>query len=109
VQCSKDYSNFTRRVSTVNIHGNLVSAAFHVSAITADPIVRQDFVVPWDGDVLLGFPAVPDDFSAWGARNNCTGSPVQTFKKGAYSDLKYESCADDTVVQLVKHELGGHE
>jgi len=89
-KCNQDYQSSPRNMSVLNIHGN------------ADP------VVPWDGDPLLGYPAIPDDFSNWAQRNKCTGPPVQTFKKGPYSNQVYQNCSGNAQVELVKHDLGGH-
>jgi poly(3-hydroxybutyrate) depolymerase len=89
--CSRAYSNFTQRVSTVNIHGDF------------------DFVVPWTGDAILGFPDVPTNFADWSVRNNCQGSAVTTFSKGAYTESTYQHCVNGTTVRVVKHSGGGHE
>jgi len=89
--CSSAYSNFTERVSTSNIHGDF------------------DFLVPWTGDIFLGFPDVPTNFADWSARNACKGDPVVTFSKGAYTENTYENCVNGTTIRLVKHEGGGHE
>jgi len=89
--CSTAYSNFTQRVSTSNVHGDL------------------DFVVPWTGDALLGFPDVPTNFADWATRNGCSGQPVQTFSKGAYTESTYQNCVDGTTVRVVHHYGGGHE
>jgi poly(3-hydroxybutyrate) depolymerase len=89
--CDTDYLNFTQRVSTVNIHGDL------------------DFVVPWTGDLFLGFPDIPTNFKAWAARNLCTGSPVVTFQKAQYTESTYQSCVHNTTIRVVKNEGGGHE
>jgi len=89
--CSTAYSKFTQRVSTANVHGDL------------------DFVVPWTGDALLGFPDVPTNFADWATRNQCQGDPVQTFSKGAYTESTYQNCTDGTTVRVVHHYGGGHE
>jgi len=68
-----------------------------------------DFVVPWTGDFLLGFPDVPTNFARWGQRNKCTGSPVNTFNSGPYSNQVYQTCSASATVELVKHEGGLHE
>jgi len=89
--CSNHYSNFTQRVSTSNVHGDL------------------DFVVPWTGDALLGFPDVPTNFADWATRNQCQGDPVTTFSKGAYTESTYQDCVGGTTVRVVHHYGGGHE
>jgi len=88
--CDQNYTNATGRVSELNIHGTL------------------DIVVPWDGDPLLGFPPIPEDFTRWSKRNKCTGTPVQTFHNGTFSNQVYQTCASSTQVELVKHAGGVH-
>jgi poly(3-hydroxybutyrate) depolymerase len=89
--CSTSYASRSQRVSTVNIHGDL------------------DFVVPWTGDALLGFPDIPTNFQDWAVRNQCKGNPVVTFQKAQYTESTYLDCAGKTTVRLVKNEGGGHE
>lgn len=89
--CDAAYKAGGSRVSTVNVHGTL------------------DFVVPFTGDALLGFPPIPEDFKRWAARGNCTGAPAATFKRGAYSGQAYTGCDDGTEVHLVTNAGGGHE
>jgi len=89
--CNTAYGKFTQRVSTANIHGDL------------------DFVVPWTGDAILGFPDVPTNFADWATRNGCQGNPVQTFSKGAYTESTYQNCVNKTTVRVVHHYGGGHE
>jgi len=89
--CDNAYANFTQKISTSNIHGDL------------------DFLVPWTGDMILGFPDVPTNFADWSKRNLCSGSPVTTFSKGAYTESTYQSCEDGTTVRLVHHAGGGHQ
>jgi len=91
VKCTTDYQQFNKSVSTVNIHGTL------------------DFVVPWTGDAVLGFPPIPDNFAAWGTRNNCQGDPVTTFTKGTFQNYRYENCSRNTIVEVVINYGGGHE
>jgi len=69
-----------------------------------------DPVVPWTGDAILGFPDVPDDFARWAARNKCTGSPVQTFSAGTFTNQVYQTCANPgQTIELVKNHGGVHE
>ena len=90
--CDKAYAAFPGSpVSTVNIHGTL------------------DFVVPYTGDALLGFPPIPEDFSRWAKRNGCNGTAAQTFKRGPYTGQSYEVCDGGTQVALVTNAGGGHE
>jgi poly(3-hydroxybutyrate) depolymerase len=90
VTCTTDYAKFNKPVSTLNIHGTL------------------DFVVPWTGDELLGFPPIPDDFAAWGKNNHCQGDPVTTWQAGSYSNQRYQTCDKGSVVEVVIHSGGGH-
>jgi len=89
--CDKDYAAVGKFASLLHIHGNF------------------DFVVPWTGDMLLGFPDVPTDYADWGTRNQCVGQPVNTFNNGPYSNQVYQNCASNTTMELVKHDGGGHE
>jgi len=89
--CDKAYAGQNSIASLLHVHGNL------------------DFVVPWDGDVVLGFPDVPTNFARWAQRNQCAGSPVNTFNSGPYSNQVYQSCGNHTTVELVKKDGGLHE
>jgi len=89
--CDTNYAATGKYASLLHIHGNF------------------DFVVPWTGDELLGFPDVPTDFADWAKRNQCNGAPVNTFNSGPYSNQVYQNCALKTTMELVKHDGGGHE
>jgi len=91
VECTADYAKYNNRVSQLNIHGTL------------DPLV------PWTGDAFLGFPPIPTDFDDWANRNDCAGTPVQTFNKGDFSNQRYTNCSQGAIVELVKNIGGGHE
>jgi len=93
-QCDKDFQAGSP-TSILHVHGNL------------------DFVVPWDGDVVLGFPSVPDNMAAWVARNHCPNPPVQTFNISTFSNQIWSGCQTGisgslVQVELVKNEGGGH-
>jgi poly(3-hydroxybutyrate) depolymerase len=88
--CSAAVAKFSQRASTINIHGNF------------------DFTVPWNGDHLLGFPNMPDNFAYWGNRTECTDTPVQTYNKGVYTNQVYQSCMDGAQIELMKVDGGGH-
>jgi len=90
-KCTSDYATFNKYVSTVNIHGNL------------------DLLVPWTGDAILGFPDIPTNFAQWGFRNGCEGKPIQTFQVGSFSNQRYVSCNDSSIVEVVLNNGGGHE
>jgi len=89
--CDAAFQTFNKNVPMTHIHGNL------------------DFVVPWTGDELLGFPPVPTDFADWATRQNCQGAPVNTFTSGPYSNQRYENCGSGVTLDLVLHQDGGHE
>jgi len=88
--CSTEVAKVGTRASTINIHGNL------------------DFTVPWDGDVFLGFPDIPTNFAYWANRTECSGSWVQTYNKGVYTNQVYQACKDNTQIELMKVDGGGH-
>jgi poly(3-hydroxybutyrate) depolymerase len=88
--CSTDYAKFNKPISTVNIHGTF------------------DFVVPWTGDELLGFPPVPDDFAAWAKNNHCKGNPVTTFTNGSFTNQQYQKCDAGSIIEVVINNGGGH-
>jgi poly(3-hydroxybutyrate) depolymerase len=67
-----------------------------------------DLIVPWTGSVPLGFPDVPSNFKEWSVRHSCTGEPVQTFKKGTFSNQVYQNCRGGITLELVKDEGGSH-
>jgi poly(3-hydroxybutyrate) depolymerase len=68
-----------------------------------------DLVVPWAGDVLLGFPSVDDNMGAWRARNKCTGNGVNTFNFSTFSNQLWSDCGDGgATVELVTNTGGGH-
>lgn len=90
-KCDQYYQPFYKAIPTVNIHGTI------------------DFLVPWTGDAILGFPPIPDNFAYWAKRNGCKGNPVQTFSKGTFSNQIYQTCNNGSVVELVKNDGGGHE
>jgi len=67
-----------------------------------------DIIVPWTGDALLGFPDVPTNFKEWSDRQGCTGSTVQTYNKGAFSNQVYQTCRSGITLELMKHQGGPH-
>ncbi len=69
---------------------------------TADPLV------PYDGSSTLGFISVPDSFAAWGARDSCTGDPVETYRNGDSHCSTYQQCAGGAEVTLCTVDGGGH-
>jgi len=90
-KCNTTYLTGPRSMSVLNVHGT------------------ADLVVPWNGDIFLGYPSIPYDFRNWAERNKCRGAPVQTFNKGPYSNEVYQNCTGNSQIELVKNEGGGHE
>jgi polyhydroxybutyrate depolymerase len=69
---------------------------------TADPLV------PYTGSTSLGFISVPDSFAAWGARDGCTGDPVETFRNGDSHCATYQQCGAGADVTPCTVDNGGH-
>jgi poly(3-hydroxybutyrate) depolymerase len=94
-RCSANITVSTKRPSVLLIHGDF------------------DFVVPWTGDFLLGFPTVPDNAAGWTQRNGCTGNATQTLNIPDYTNQVWGSCngwsQKPGSVELVRHHGGGHE
>lgn len=89
--CDAAYANSSARVSTMNVHGTL------------------DFVVPFTGDALLGFPPIPDDMDAWARRNGCKPNATVTFQRGPFTGYEWPGCDDNSTVSLVVNKGGTHE
>eukprot|EP00759_Apiculatamorpha_spiralis_P015163 PhF_6_TR21890/c0_g1_i1/m.31086/K03932/lpqC; polyhydroxybutyrate depolymerase len=88
--CDTAYAKANRNTGVLNVHGNL------------------DFLVPWTGDALLGFPDIPTDMADWAKREGCTTGPTQTFSRGAFSNQVWTGCKGGKIVELVKNNGGGH-
>jgi polyhydroxybutyrate depolymerase len=69
---------------------------------TADPLV------PYTGSSSLGFPAIPDTFAGWAARDNCVGDPVTTYQHGDATCSTYDDCDGGADVTLCTIDGGGH-
>ncbi|MGE5181380.1 MAG: alpha/beta hydrolase family esterase [Acidobacteriota bacterium] len=82
--------NPSRPMPVIHFHG------------TADPLV------PYTGSTSLGFISVADSFAAWGARDGCTGDPVETFRNGDSHCATYQQCAGGAEVTLCTVDNGGH-
>jgi len=89
--CDQAYAAVNHSVPLLHIHGD------------------ADFVVPWTGDALLGFPPTPTDFARWGQRQGCQGAPVDSWTRGHYSSQVYNHCPNGITLELVKNDGGGHE
>lgn len=68
----------------------------------------SDMLVPYAGSAQLGFISVPDSFAAWGARDGCTGDPVETYRNGDSHCATYQSCSGGAEVTLCTVDGGGH-
>lgn len=72
-----------------------------------------DWVVPWTGDAILGFPTVPDNLAAWRARNGCSTTPVVTINtqhfKNELNQRCYTGLAPPTQVEVVRVLGGEHK
>jgi polyhydroxybutyrate depolymerase len=74
------------------------------------------FMINGTADSLVGYNetafargiTVPETFKMWGTLNKCTGSPVETLKKGAVTCQSYDKCAGDVVVTMCTVEGMGH-
>jgi len=88
--CSKAFSPLNRTLPMLFVHGN------------------GDLIVPWTGNIALGFPDVPANFKAWSQRMGCTGQTVQTYHKGTFSNQVYQTCRGNVTLELMKDEGGSH-
>lgn len=68
----------------------------------------NDWVVPWTGDALLGFPPIPDNYAAWIKRFACLGQPESTLNKGTFTNQVYPDC-NGVRLEVVKNAGGGHQ
>jgi len=89
--CNSSFSAVGKSLSFLGVHGD------------ADPLV------PWNGDFILGFPAIPENLSNWVGRNGCNPTSSQTLNKGAYTNQVFGGCTNNVQIQLVKNTGGGHE
>lgn len=88
--CDTDFKAANKNISVINIHGTL------------DP------VVPYTGDPVLGFPAIPVDMQRWAERNGCANSTHQTLNTPPFTNAVYDGCPGDIHVELVTNAGGGH-
>ena len=88
--CDEAVKNSTKRASVINVHGDL------------DPLV------PWQSDPVIGFPSIPNDFAAWGARSGCC-APRQNWVKGKFNSTIFDSCTGNVNIEVVKNHGGTHE
>jgi len=88
--CTKVFAPQNRTLPMLFVHGN------------------GDVVVPWTGNIALGFPDVPTNFKAWSDRHGCTADTVQTFNKGTFSNEVHQHCKGNTTLELMKDQGGSH-
>jgi len=88
--CSKAFSPQNKTLPILFVHGN------------------GDLIVPWTGNIALGFPDVPTNFKEWATRQGCTGEPVQTYNKGTFSNQVYKQCRGGVTLELMKDQGGSH-
>ncbi|KAF4699424.1 hypothetical protein FOZ62_005686 [Perkinsus olseni] len=68
-----------------------------------------DFLVPYGGNRLLGYPPVEDDMRAWSSRLGCDSNYTEVRTDQEYDFLEYEGCRQKrSRVLLVRHNGGGH-
>ena len=89
--CDANFAAHGQRVSVLQIHGD------------------ADFVVPWTGDSLLGFPDIPTDMLDWSARNGCLNTTQQTLNVGSFTNQVWQKCDYGVSVELVRNAGGSHE
>lgn len=67
-----------------------------------------DFVVPYDGSVVLGFESVAETIAGWVERDGCKGEPVVSYVQDEVTCERYEACDAGAEVELCTIEGGGH-
>jgi polyhydroxybutyrate depolymerase len=67
-----------------------------------------DSLVPYNGNTSMGFPSVPDTFTGWGTRDQCTDTPSETFRMADSHCSSYLHCAGGAQVTLCTVDNGGH-
>jgi polyhydroxybutyrate depolymerase len=80
----------SRPIAVMHFHG------------TADPLV------PYNGNMQMGFPSVPDTWHGWATRNGCTDQPFMSFMKGDSSCQTYKQCGGGVETILCTVQNGGH-
>lgn len=86
-------SNFTEQEARMsNVHGT------------------ADFLVPYGGNRLLGYPPIEDDMKAWSSRLGCSTNYTKVRTDEEYDFLEYTGCQHaGSRVLLVRHNGGGHK
>lgn len=68
-----------------------------------------DPIVPYEGNPLINFPAIPTWAADWAKRDQCslTSTPIDA-TKGDVSGVRYTGCADNAEVDFYTISDGGH-
>jgi len=90
-ECDTAFASSDHAVPVLHVHG------------TSDPLV------PWNGDGILGFPPIPDDFTRWASRSTCEANSTVAWTKGAYKSHQYTQCKNGATIELIEHDGGVHE
>jgi polyhydroxybutyrate depolymerase len=67
-----------------------------------------DLVVPYAGNLSLGFPPVTKVIDDWAKRDGCTGDPAESFAKDDVRCTTRASCSQGSEVTLCTVTGGGH-
>jgi polyhydroxybutyrate depolymerase len=92
--CTTAFNSFAKpqRISILNIHGAL------------------DYVVPYIGDPILGFPNIPLNMEDWASRNGCAANKtISTINNEPFSNIIWEDCRSNVRVELVVDSTGWHQ
>jgi len=89
--CNRDFNTFNTSIKVLEIHGTL------------------DATVPYNGNALLGFPPVPENYAANRQRLQCKNGPRATFSRGRYSCEDYYNCKDGVTVEQCTVQRGTHD
>jgi poly(3-hydroxybutyrate) depolymerase len=84
-KCDAVFGASGRLINVLHVHGNF------------------DFIVPWNGDSVLGFPDTPTDMQRWANRVKCAGAPVQTFSNGTFSNQVHSLFSMYVYVRTIHH------
>ncbi|MGE0784472.1 MAG: PHB depolymerase family esterase [Sandaracinaceae bacterium] len=67
-----------------------------------------DYIVPYNGNSVLGFPPVEDAIALWAAADGCDPEPSETYRNGDVVCETYVGCSGGVEVELCRVRLGGH-
>jgi len=88
--CDRDFDRFDASLNILNIHGT------------------DDALVPYYGNIFLGFPPVQSNFEDHAKRLNCQNGPRETFDEGDFMCEEYYNCDGGKVVELCLKDGGHH-